>query len=175
MISLTTPIESVPKIHKRIVPALKRLGIKTIRDLLFHFPTRYEDFSDVRKINQIAVGETVTVEGEVVRISIGRTLHRRMTLLNAVIRDETDRVTATWFNQPFLAQSVKAGVRVRLSGKVAQGPKGIYLQNPAYEKTPNPWLDRQEPRDTHGRIDCRISGNSRHQLAVAAVSHQIIH
>ena len=137
MPSISAPIESVPKISRRIVPALKRLGIKTIRDLLFHFPSRYEDFSDARKINEVAAGETVTIEGEVMRVTAGRTLRKRMTLLQAVIRDETGRITATWFNQPFLARTIREGLLIRLSGKVAQGPRGICLQNPAYERITN--------------------------------------
>ncbi len=134
---VTTPIESVPAINRRIVPALKRLGIKTIRDLLFHFPIRYDDFSNEKPIEDISVGETVTIHGTIEKISVRRTFRKRMALTEVTVRDETGALKAIWFNQPFLARNLKAGNSVRLSGKVAKGPEGIYLQNPSYEKIHN--------------------------------------
>src|SRR3989344_4642955 len=121
MITLETPIGQLPKINKRIVPALKRLGIRTIRDLLFHFPARYDDFSNVKSISDVIAGETVTVEGMIKRISTGRTQHKRMALTEAVIEDETGRIKALWFNQPFLVRNLKSGLAVRLSCKVSLG------------------------------------------------------
>lgn len=134
IISPEASIASVPRIHARIVPALRRLGIGTLRDLLLYFPSRYEDFSAHKNIADISLGEIATIEGRVRRISHGRTQRQHMHLLEAVVEDESGRIRATWFNQPFLARSIKEGAVVRLSGKTAQGPKGMYLQNPAYEK-----------------------------------------
>ncbi|MBI4225362.1 MAG: ATP-dependent DNA helicase RecG [Candidatus Sungbacteria bacterium] len=134
MVTLETPIEDVPKISKRIVPALKRLGIRTIRDLLFHFPARYDDFSNVKSIDDVVAGETVTIEGILKRISTGRTAHKRMALTEAVIEDETGRIKALWFNQPFLERNLKSGMAVRLSGKVSLGKSGPFLSSPVHEK-----------------------------------------
>ena len=134
MISIQTPIDRVPKIHKRIIPALRRLGIKTVRDLLFHFPARYDDFSNCKKISDVALGETATIRGMIERVSAHRTAHKQITLTEARVRDETGALAAVWFNQPFLLRTLCAGTAVSLSGKIARGPKGLYLQNPAYEK-----------------------------------------
>ncbi len=131
---LHTPIESAAGVHSRIVPALKRLGIRTIRDLLFHFPLRYDDFSNEKTIRDIEVGETVTVRGVIEKVSLHRTFRKRMALTEAGVRDETGKIKAVWFNQPFLARNLKEGFLVRLSGKVAKGPGGAYLQNPSYER-----------------------------------------
>ena len=134
MVSLTSSIESVPKISRRIIPALKRLGIKTLRDLLFHFPTRYEDFSNVKNVRDVELNETVTIRGKIQKISSRRTAKKHMFLTEADINDGTGVIKALWFNQPFLARNLKAGGLINLSGKIALGPNGIYLQNPAYEK-----------------------------------------
>ncbi len=134
MTSPATPIESVPKISKRIVPALKKLGIKTVRDLLFHFPTRYDDFSNRKDIKNAAVNEIVSVTGTIFKIQAIRTARRRIIIVHATLKDATGAIRATWFNQPFLAKILKVGDRVNLAGKVALGPNGAYLQNPAYEK-----------------------------------------
>ena len=141
MISLQTPIEQIPKVSKRIVPALKRLGIKTLRDLLFHFPARYENFSNLKPIREITKNEIVTVQGAIQRIANFKTAKRGIVLTEATIQDETGSLKAVWFNQPFLARTLAKGITVSLSGKVTLGPRGLYLQNPAYEKI----LNRQSP------------------------------
>jgi len=133
-ISIHTPIQDAGRIDKRILPALKRLGIETVRDLLFHFPSRYEDFSNEKKIADVFLGETVTLRGTVEKISVHRTFRKRMALTEAVIRDETGNIKAVWFNQPFIAKNVSEGSAVLVSGKIAKGPGGNYLQNPSYER-----------------------------------------
>src|SRR3989344_1413885 len=101
-ISIHTPIGDIGRIDRRIIPSLKRLGIETLEDLLFHFPIRYEDFSDERAISDIVVGTTVTIRGVVESISNTRTFKKRMMITEAKIRDESGTIKAIWFNQPFL-------------------------------------------------------------------------
>ena len=146
MPSLSASIESVPKISRRVIPALKRLGVHTIRDLLFHFPSRYEDFSNKKSIRDVKVNETVTLQGEIKRISIRRTAKKHMVLTEALITDGTGSIKALWFRQPFIARNLRAGNTVSLSGKIALGPDGIYLQNPAYEKLSRPNLYSRDYR-----------------------------
>lgn len=134
MVFLNTPIESVPKISKRIVPSLRRLGIRTIRDLLFHFPARYEDFSNVKHIRDVTPNETVTIRGKILKIANRRTMRKQMILTEAIIGDETGKIKTVWFNQPFIARNLRQGQAVNFSGKAALGKDGLYLQNPAYEK-----------------------------------------
>ncbi len=134
MQSLKTPIEQVPKINRRILPPLSRLGIRTLHDLLFHFPTRYEDFSNIKKIADVASEERVTIEGKISAIKSFRTAHRRMHITEATIEDESGSLRAVWFNQPFLERTLKVGNIFRLSGKVTIGSRGISLQNPAHER-----------------------------------------
>ena len=129
MVSIETPIDSVPTISKRVVPALKRLGIRTIRDLLFHFPARYEDFSNLKTIREIAPNETVTIQGKILKIANRRTMQKRMILTEARVEDQTGKIKAVWFNQPFLIQNLRQGETLNFSGKAAPGKDGLYLQN----------------------------------------------
>ena len=101
MISLATTVESVPRISKKIIPALKKLGIKTIRGLLFHFPSRYEDFSNLKPIRAVEIGEVVTVRGVIQKVSNRRTARRHLMLTEATVKDESGTIKALWFNQPF--------------------------------------------------------------------------
>lgn len=134
MVSLATPIESIPKVSKKIVPALKHLGIKNIRDLLLYLPLRYDDFSQQKKIKHILVDEIVTIQGVVKKITSRRTAKKYLIITEAFMEDETGTLRAVWFNQPFLARNLKTGETVNLSGKITLGPGGKYIQNPAYEK-----------------------------------------
>lgn len=133
MISLESSVRDAPKISKKILPALKRLGIKTIRDLLFHLPSRYEEFPDEQIIADVTAGERATITGAVQKITERRTA-RGLRMAEARVADASGAINIVWFNQPFLAQTFKTGDTLRLSGKITQGPRGISLQNPSYEK-----------------------------------------
>lgn len=133
MATLKTPVSKLFQIGPRYVLYLNKLGIKTAGDLLFHFPFRYDDFSDFRTICDVEVGQVVSIKGEIIDIRNVRTPRRRMTLTEALIQDESGAIQAVWFNQPFLANNLKKGMDVSLSGKVAYAREGYQLSNPAYE------------------------------------------
>lgn len=135
MISLVTLIEKLARVGPRNLPRLKKLGVKTVRDLLWHFPVRYEDFSLSVPIGGIKeAGETVSVRGVVSDIKSIRLWPRRRAVTNATIQDESGLIRAVWFNQPYIAESLPAGSAVSLAGKVGLDKKGLYLSSPHYEK-----------------------------------------
>jgi ATP-dependent DNA helicase RecG len=131
----STPVEKVSRIDRKIVPALKRLGIATLRDLLFHFPFRYEEFLNERDISLVRAGETVTVRGVIKKASNARTARKNMAITEAVLEDKTGAILAVWFNQPFLLRNFRPGDLFIFSGKALMSPKGrLTLQNPVYER-----------------------------------------
>ncbi|HEV3137754.1 MAG TPA: ATP-dependent DNA helicase RecG, partial [Pirellulales bacterium] len=96
---------------------LRRLGIETIGDLLFHFPRGYQDLTDVRPIANLAAGALQTVQGEVVEIE-GRNLSDGRCLVSVVLSDGGRQcLEGVWFNQPYAARSFRFGQRVAFSGK----------------------------------------------------------
>ncbi|MBI2003806.1 MAG: ATP-dependent DNA helicase RecG [Parcubacteria group bacterium] len=134
--NLATPIENL-KYVKNYLPQLKKLGIKTIKDLLWHFPQRYEDWRERGKAEDVKPNEKISLIGKVAGIENKRIFPRRMVLTTASIEDETGKVKAVWYNQPFLANTLKPGKLVSVSGKVKLDKYGVYLQNPAYEVLKN--------------------------------------
>ncbi|MGZ4353989.1 MAG: DEAD/DEAH box helicase, partial [Gaiellaceae bacterium] len=99
---------------------LAKLGLHTVRDLLFHRPRRYEAAAEeVRIADLLASEEEVAVAGVVRRIASRRI--RRLTLVEATVEDESGRIKATWFNQPWLVDKLPPGTRVRLRGQLKRG------------------------------------------------------
>ena len=135
--NLSTPVKELPRIGIQYQKKLKKLGIETIRDLLFHFPHRYEDFSTLTKISDAKEGDTIYIQGKVLEIKNTITWKRRMAITEAIVKDNSGSIKVLWFNQPYLADTLKQGSLVCLAGKVAVGKKsysGIYLSSPIYEK-----------------------------------------
>lgn len=143
---LLTPVEQIPRIGPAYQKRLRRLGIKTVRDILYHFPHRYDDFSNLIKIADIregcpasaeaSAGKAFCFQGEISEIRNIRTFRRKMMLTQAQISDETGKLKALWFNQPYLVNTFKKGDFVCLAGKINGKGSAKYLSNPAYEKIP---------------------------------------
>ena len=89
MISAHTPIDTLPTIKKTFLPKCAALGIHTVRDLLFHIPSRYEDFSEIKKIATALEGEKATFEGVLSPFREKKTWKRRMTIFEADITDDS--------------------------------------------------------------------------------------
>lgn len=134
MISLLTPIEGIPRIGPAYQKKLKKLGIKTVQDLLFYFPNRYEDFSNIIPIKNVKLGYAVCIQGKITEMKNIRTFRKFMNITEITIEDQTGSIKALWFNQPYMAKTLKEDDFICLAGKVSLGKDGIYLNNPAYEK-----------------------------------------
>ncbi len=132
-ITLNTPLKTIPRIGPVYIEKLKKLGLKNVRDLLFYFPFRYDDFSEILPIDKIEEGQVVSVRGKIIDIRNVRTKFKRMNLTEALIEDESNCIKAVWFNQPFLTRNLVKGMNVSLSGKVVYTRDGLQLSNPAYE------------------------------------------
>ena len=135
--NLSIAISKIPGIGSTCQKRLKKIGIKTVRDLLFHFPHRYEDFSNIIHISKIKINETSCVKGKILEIKNSRTWRKKMILTQAILEDGSGAIKVVWFNQPYLTKILKVGDNVCLAGKTYLGEEGIYLSNPAYEKIVN--------------------------------------
>ncbi|RLC40382.1 MAG: DNA helicase RecG [Candidatus Nealsonbacteria bacterium] len=132
--NLDTPIKEIPRVGPNFRKKLEKMGIKTTEDLLFHFPHRYEDFSNIRPISKVKLNESNCILGKILEIKNSRTWKQKMILTEALVEDKTGAIKVIWFNQPYLIKVLKAGDVVCLAGKVSFGNKGIFLSSPAYEK-----------------------------------------
>jgi len=114
--------------------ALKRIGLATVHDLLWRFPSRYEDFSSLTPIASTAPGEKAAVQASVTKVGTKKMFRQRIPLVEIYIKDSSGAMRAIWFNQPSIAKTFKEGHTVMLSGKVHANKKGEkYFVKPAYE------------------------------------------
>lgn len=134
---LSFPVEKLPYIGSVFQKKLKKLRIKTVEDLLFHFPHRYEDFSNIIPISKIKLNQTCSIQGKILKIENSRTWKKRMILTQAIVEDKTGAIKIVWFNQSYLIKILKPNDFVCLAGKVVLGNDGIFLSNPIYEKILN--------------------------------------
>jgi len=131
------PIENLPRIGISYAKKLKKIGLHTLQDLLFYFPIRYEDFSNIITISAAkreALKEKVCIQGEIKKIENIKTFRKKMIVTEAVIEDETEKIKAVWFNQPFLIKTLKKNDIVCLAGKIDLYKDGLFLSNPVFEK-----------------------------------------
>lgn len=132
--NLDDPVEKLPGAGGALyAKKFHQLGIKTIRNLLWHFPHRYEDFSDVVFIRDVELNKNLTIRGTIQKISNIRAYRKKINITECFVEDETGSIKAVWFNQPFLLNTLKPGRIVNLSGKLSLREKEYYLSNPAYE------------------------------------------
>lgn len=114
--------------------ALDKLGLKTTKDLLFYFPSRYENFSERKNIASLIDGDKTTVFGEVLEASLGKTWKKKMAISEITLGDNTGIIKAVWFHQPYMAKIISIGDKVALTGKVSNGKGGLQMSNPSFEK-----------------------------------------
>jgi ATP-dependent DNA helicase RecG len=98
---------------------LAKLGLETVRDVLEHRPRRYETAAEEVSIASLRRGEEVVVAGKVLKVE-KRPSRGRRTRIVARVDDGTAAVSVTWFNQPWLADRLQPGSRVRLRGKLGR-------------------------------------------------------
>ncbi len=100
--------------------ALKKIGITTLRDLLYHFPVRYGDTAEAKNIETLAKGDTAVIFGKITNLKASKGFKTKMTMATATVEDETGKIQCVWFNQPYLAKMTPEGAMVRIEGKVSQ-------------------------------------------------------
>jgi len=125
----------------RILPAqekaLKRVGIASIRDLLYHFPTRYGDTADVSTINNLQKNDHATIFGKISGLKTSRAFRKRIPMAEGVVEDDTGKIKIIWFHQAYLAKMIAEGSNVRVEGKISERNGQLYFSNPKIESAPD--------------------------------------
>jgi ATP-dependent DNA helicase RecG len=131
--ALDAPVTVLDGVGPRSAERLARMEIQTLGDMLYHFPRRYDDYSQLKTINRLEYGDELTVIGTVQSTSV-RKLHGRKTqLVEVIVSDGTASLRVTWFNQPWITKTLKQGTQIVLAGKVEQYLGRLVMTNPEWE------------------------------------------
>jgi len=125
------PLTTIKGVGDAMAQKFARLGLHTIRDLLFNTPRRYDDYSQLTPIVKLRPG-MVTIKC-VIKQAKGRHVRRGMHITEAVASDETGSVRLVWFNQPYRSQSIKLDEEYFVRGEFALRRQYLTIQNPSIE------------------------------------------
>ena len=114
----------------------RRMGLASVRDLLFHLPRRYDDLREMRKLGDLAWvedGEVVSARVTVADIRVEASFRRRVQRTIALLEDETGSLEATWFGRRYIERRLHPGERVIVSGKLKHFGRKRTLDNPDFQ------------------------------------------
>jgi len=132
-IALNASLTVLAGVGPKHAAMLNRLGLITLGDMLYNFPHRYEDYSQLKPIRDVFYGQQVTIIGEVMTVISHPVRGGKLTITEAVINDGTAGLRLTWFNQPWLANRLKIGNAISVSGTAEQYLGRLVMNNPDWE------------------------------------------
>lgn len=128
-------IESVFRLSSPQKEGLLKLGLKNIKDLLLYLPSRYGEKAEFKHIDEIKNGELVIVSGKVNGTKIIKSWKTKIPMAEMTIEDDTGRLKAVWFHQPYIAKKFPEGSFVRMKGVANVKEKTRRMANPDIEMT----------------------------------------
>lgn len=135
-----------PRLKPEQKKALAKLGIATVRELLYHFPARYEAAGPTGTIAGASAGADVTLYGTIRKPETRKAWKSRRPIAEAWLEDASGRIKVMWFNQPYIAKTLSDGMVVKATGKITGTEGKRYLANPEIDRTPI------SPEDVHDTL-----------------------
>ncbi len=121
------PLEKLKGIGKRREKEWRRMGITTVKELLYNFPRRYEDRRKIKKIKELEEGEQATIRGRIRVVGEEKTRKGRK-IFKAIVDDGSGSITLTWFHQKWIRDIIKPGKEGIFTGRVSffSGPQIVH-------------------------------------------------
>lgn len=130
---LDTPVSALTGVGPVVKKGLERLKIKTVGDLLWHTPRRWEDYSQITKIRNIKPGK-VAIVASIEAINVRRSARqKRLTITEAILSDGSGTIKAVWFNQPYLTTALKKDQNYLFAGNFEFKNNYLSLNTPSFE------------------------------------------
>ncbi len=129
---LDSPVQYLKGVGPARAEDFAKLGIETIRDILFTFPRRLSDRSNIQQISNLQEGDEAAVLVRPLSSRESRVRGGRMSLVTMRVSDGTGTLEAIWFNCPWIAKQLM-DQEVLLYGKVKRGASGLKMDHPHHE------------------------------------------
>lgn len=134
-LSSSQTIESVFRLNPSQKEGLLKLGLKNIKDLLFYLPSRYGEKAEFKHIDELKNAELAIVSGKVIVVKIIKSWKTKIPMAEMTVEDDTGRLKAVWFHQPYIAKKFPEGSFIRLKGIANVKEKTRRMANPDIEMT----------------------------------------
>ncbi|MBI5825609.1 MAG: ATP-dependent DNA helicase RecG [Chloroflexi bacterium] len=113
--------------------SLEKLGMQTLGDMLYNFPRRYEDYSQLKPIQALMYNDVVTVLGTIQSVHTRPIRGGKSSIIEVIIGDGTGSLRISYFNQPWLSNRFKQGDAISVSGKIDQYLGRLVMNSPDWE------------------------------------------
>ena len=132
-VALNASLTVLQGVGPKHAETLTGLGMQTLGDMLYYFPRRYEDYSQLKPIKSLFYGDVVTVLGSILSVHTRPIRGGKSSIIEVVISDGTGSLRISFFNQPWLANRFKADDAISVSGKVDQYLGRLVMNSPDWE------------------------------------------
>jgi len=133
------PGDFIGEVFTRLKPdqksALTRLQLRTLHDLLYHFPARYEAGGSSGTVSSLALGADVTLYGTIRKPETKKSWKSKRPMAEAWLEDASGRIKLRWFSQPYMAKMLHEGMVAKVTGKVTGSDGSLYIANPIVDKS----------------------------------------
>ncbi|HEX6269828.1 MAG TPA: ATP-dependent DNA helicase RecG [Anaerolineales bacterium] len=117
----------------RHAETLGKLGLHTLGDMLYYYPRRYDDYSQLKPIKDLVYGEQITVIGTIQSVNTRPIRGGKASIVEVIISDGTGGLRLSYFNQPWLTNRFKGGDAISVSGKIDQYLGRLVMNSPDWE------------------------------------------
>ena len=131
--ALNAPLTVLQGVGPKHAATLATLGLNTLGDLLYYYPRRYDDYSQLKPIKSLWYGEQVTVIGTVQSVTSRQIGGGSRSIVEVIIGDGTGSLRLTWFNQPWLTNRLREGEQISVSGRIEQYLGRLVMNQPDWE------------------------------------------
>ncbi len=131
---LSSPLQKLKGIGPAKAKLFQKLGIRTVEDLLYHYPRGYKDKSEVSDIKDLMPENYYTIRVRVEKKVQEYKSRKSLVIFKLPVADSTGKLTAVWFNNRFIKNLFSPGEEVLLYGKVKQMGRDLIMESPEHEK-----------------------------------------
>ncbi|MBG0784046.1 MAG: ATP-dependent DNA helicase RecG [Anaerolineaceae bacterium] len=152
---LSAPTTAVRGIGDKQAALLSKLGLNTIEDMVYYFPNRYDDYSELKTIRDLTYGDEVTILAWVKSVKTFQVRKGRK-ITQAVVSDSTGAIQLMWFNQEYQMRYLRKDMFLAISGKIDQYMGRLVMHHPDYEQVTQEQINTQRIVPVYG-LTARLS------------------
>ncbi len=147
---LDAELETLPGIGPKLSEACAGLGLRTLGDLIEHVPHSYQERAEATAIAELRIGQEATLLAEVRAVRLRPIRRRRLSIVEATVADPSGVLTASWFNQAWLAERLQPGTRLLINGRLDR--RGLRVDNYELLDAGGAEAERAQPLRSGGRV-----------------------